>query len=43
MKISEVRFRAGWPIERLYIGRELDEVSGCKPSGDAKLPEDLNE
>ncbi len=43
VQIGEVGGRARRPVERLDVGRELDEVAGDEPRGQAELAQDRHE
>ena len=43
VQIGEVFFRAGRAVQRLHVGRELDEVAGDEPGGQAEVAQELDQ
>src|SRR5690349_3343689 len=43
MQVGEILLGSRWPIERLHVGRELDQVTGHEPRREPPVPEQLHE
>ena len=41
MQVGEIDFGAGGAVERLQVGRELDQVAGDEAGGEAQMAQDL--
>jgi hypothetical protein len=43
MQVGEIDFGAGRAVERLEIGRQLDEIAGDEAGGETEIAQDLHQ